>query len=290
MFNDDTQKPGSAPANLPIGDSEPMDILPADKDEAPLQPLPEVPMPSRANSDFSSGGVQFKDGKLGNGPSALDAGKLKPIPPATPSMRPVASVTVKPAMVSGSMLGGNPVEIHESFIVRYKILIIGVVGLIIVIPLVWAGISLYTRGNQLVETTAILKDDVVAPPSEDPATEPVLSVVTPVSETPIATSTIGNGDTSSSISEVVEQKPSENDATKDTDGDGLTNSEEITAGTDPAKADTDVDGLTDKEEINLWKTDPRNPDTDKDGFKDGAEVKNGYNPLGTGRLFGVPKK
>ena len=48
--------------------------------------------------------------------------------------------------------------------------------------------------------------------------------------------------------------------------------------------DTDKDTLSDYNEIYVYKTDPFNPDTDGDGFKDGAEVKNGYNPNGPGKL------
>jgi Tol biopolymer transport system component len=58
----------------------------------------------------------------------------------------------------------------------------------------------------------------------------------------------------------------------DSDGDGLTNSEEILLGTDPFLADTDGDGLTDGEEVRTYMTDPLNPDTDGDGLLDGEEV------------------
>lgn len=47
--------------------------------------------------------------------------------------------------------------------------------------------------------------------------------------------------------------------------------------------DSDGDGLTDSEEIN-YGTDPNNPDTDGDFYKDGDEVKNGYNPNDPGKL------
>lgn len=46
------------------------------------------------------------------------------------------------------------------------------------------------------------------------------------------------------------------DATKDSDGDGLTNAEE-----------------------KVYGTDPYNPDTDGDGYSDGVEVRSGYDPL-----------
>lgn len=48
--------------------------------------------------------------------------------------------------------------------------------------------------------------------------------------------------------------------------------------------DTDGDGLTDLEEINIYKTHYLFPDTDGDGYNDGDEVKNGFNPKGEGRL------
>jgi len=47
--------------------------------------------------------------------------------------------------------------------------------------------------------------------------------------------------------------------------------------------DTDGDGLTNDQEVD-YGTDPKNPDSDGDGFKDGEEVKNGYNPYGPGKL------
>ncbi|MFH1564566.1 MAG: hypothetical protein ABIC82_01825 [bacterium] len=49
------------------------------------------------------------------------------------------------------------------------------------------------------------------------------------------------------------------------------------------KTDDDQDGLTNQEEI-LYNTDPFNSDTDGDGYSDGDEVKNGYNPNGSGKL------
>ncbi|MEO5929910.1 MAG: OmpA family protein [Candidatus Kapaibacterium sp.] len=59
----------------------------------------------------------------------------------------------------------------------------------------------------------------------------------------------------------------------DTDGDGLTDFEEVrTYNTDPKKADTDADGLTDFDEIRKYNTKPLNPDTDNDGLKDGDEI------------------
>mgnify|MGYP000932873437 CR=1 FL=1 len=63
----------------------------------------------------------------------------------------------------------------------------------------------------------------------------------------------------------------------DPDGDGLSNLEEQTHGTDPLSADTDKDGLSDSDEI-LRGTDPCAADTDGDGLIDSAEVALGTNP------------
>jgi outer membrane protein OmpA-like peptidoglycan-associated protein len=60
----------------------------------------------------------------------------------------------------------------------------------------------------------------------------------------------------------------------DTDGDGLRDSYEIyTFHTDPTKWDTDGDGLSDGDEVRIYHTDPLNKDTDGDGLSDGDEVK-----------------
>lgn len=56
-----------------------------------------------------------------------------------------------------------------------------------------------------------------------------------------------------------------------TEGGGL---QMLVAGT----RDSDGDGLTDAEEINVYSTDPNDPDTDDGGVNDGAEVANGTDP------------
>jgi Bacterial TSP3 repeat len=71
----------------------------------------------------------------------------------------------------------------------------------------------------------------------------------------------------------------------DIDEDGLSNEEEEVLKTDPESSDTDRDGLSDREEVKIYHTDPLHEDTDGDSYLDGEEVKNGYNPLGSGKLF-----
>ena len=64
----------------------------------------------------------------------------------------------------------------------------------------------------------------------------------------------------------------------DTDGDGLTNEEELKLDLDPLDADMDTDGLTDGTEVDDYGTSPRAADTDADGVRDGEEVQVGSNP------------
>src|SRR5215203_4984305 len=66
----------------------------------------------------------------------------------------------------------------------------------------------------------------------------------------------------------------------DIDGDGLSDVDEATYGTDPLNRDYDADGLLDGEEVYVYGTDPAAFDTDGDGTGDGEEVLTyGTNPL-----------
>ena len=96
-------------------------------------------------------------------------------------------------------------------------------------------------------------------------------------------------------------------ANMDSDGDGLSDQQEIILGANPLRADSDDDGLTDYEEVNIYltsplnpdsdgdglsdyeeikiyKTDPLNSDSDNDGYSDKTEIDTGYNPNGPGKL------
>ena len=64
----------------------------------------------------------------------------------------------------------------------------------------------------------------------------------------------------------------------DSDGDGLSNHDEASAGTDPEVPDTDGDGVLDSDEVHMG-ADPLNADSDADGYPDGLEVEHGSNPL-----------
>ncbi len=69
------------------------------------------------------------------------------------------------------------------------------------------------------------------------------------------------------------------DHSVDADEDGLEDADEVfTWSTDPCEPDSDGDGLTDGEEVDLG-TEPNLPDTDGGRVDDGAELANGTDPL-----------
>lgn len=78
-----------------------------------------------------------------------------------------------------------------------------------------------------------------------------------------------------------------NDADDDSDGDGLSNREEIELGTGPRNADTDGDGLSDYDELSKYNTDPLKADSDGDTLNDGDELVIGLDPNNP-ETFGVP--
>ena len=66
----------------------------------------------------------------------------------------------------------------------------------------------------------------------------------------------------------------------DTDGDGLTDGDEVDDhGTNPRRSDTDGDGLGDNDELDVYGTNPLDTDSDDDFLRDGFEVAGGLDPL-----------
>lgn len=70
------------------------------------------------------------------------------------------------------------------------------------------------------------------------------------------------------------------DMNKDSDGDGIPDTDEVVLyGTNPSAVDSDGDGLNDYEELFYYKTNPVKFDTDGDSYNDGVEIMNNYSPL-----------
>lgn len=97
-----------------------------------------------------------------------------------------------------------------------------------------------------------------------------------------------DGDTLSDFEEIVYTKTSPTDkytnklsitdANDDSDGDKLTNKEELSYKTNPLLNDSDFDGINDYDEVKKYMTDPNNDDSDNDNIIDGDEIKLGLKP------------
>ncbi len=171
-------------------------------------------------------------------------------------------------------------EIEKVQVVKEPVL--GKIILIVLIGVLLAGIAI--GGFWLYDNFLINKDKVIIidETNEDMIVE-VEKQEEIIPDEIIVTTTSEDAITDMIIDEVLFGEP------VDSDKDGLDDVREIELGTDPLNPDTDGDGLIDGDEVIIWKTDPLNPDTDGDGYLDGLEVKSGYNPLGTGKLFSEEK-
>lgn len=252
------------------GDNNPSAVLSAvstDKKEpleVNVQPVPasapkvpEAPKgPPESTEAKSNAGVEdiFSD---------TDAGEAEPIKPA--AFQPKAGATPEEEL-SAKQPKGN--KLRKIIIPLVLIIILGAIGVggvygyKYVINLIGNKEIKENKQSDVIpltntEVNESEPEDIVEPAE---ATEPVQSSPSsPVSVTP----------------------------PQDTDGDGLSDQEEITLGTNINSVDTDNDGLFDREEVYVYKTDPTNEDTDGDGFLDGAEVQDGYNPNGSGKLYEI---
>lgn len=161
---------------------------------------------------------------------------------------------------------------------------------VVLIGLVSAAVYFALRFVANAKSTVTTTTTTPAVQTQTTTTSPAPSVTTPATDTAqqiqdifaAPSTTIPVVDTPATP--VVTTPP----ATLDTDGDGLTDVEESQLGTDPSKPDTDGDGLNDREEVRVYGTDPLNQDTDGDTYLDGVEVKNGFSPIGPGKLFQAP--
>lgn len=233
-------------------------------------------------------------------PSYAKATEDKASPATNANFNPAPSARPTFSPNSGTPLGANPglanpltptaMPGHGSF----KYLIIGIVTLLVVLGGAYATYEFILKPQfQTMETPAV--SPVVAEPQITPEPVATDTQVEPTTTETTATSSLTQTD-STNVG-VATMTPDANlqtgvttstvpNAILDTDGDGLTDADEINIyHTNSNKVDTDDDGLNDREEVKIYKTDPNNPDTDGDNYKDGAEVKGGYNPNGQGRLL-----
>jgi hypothetical protein len=213
--------------------------------------------------------------------SAVDVGKLQPKMPTPPT----------PIIPSAPMMQGQSVmntmnepkmEVMPKEVSRMnKIKGPTFAKNMMVMLIVLVGIGILGGGSWLVyvffvKQPEIPVEETYTPPVEETTnttevpTEPVIGEVVPETTIEMLDST---------TSEVIV-----ND-TLDTDGDNLADSMETLLGTNTNNIDSDNDGLSDGDEVNIWKSNPMNPDTDGDTYLDGAEVKNGYSPIGPGKIF-----
>ena len=121
-------------------------------------------------------------------------------------------------------------------------------------------------------------EESTAPPLPTPPPALVVAtVIPPAVETPaVAPAPEPAVEAPTPVPAPLESAPAE----VDTDGDGLTDTEETALGTDPLNRDYDGDDILDGEEVLIYGTDPLNNDSDGDGLLDGDEVYQfGTNPL-----------
>lgn len=248
-------------------------------DDQNNSPIPPVNLPTEPEDMFSDVEKTSATGEVSEIPDALSNGLLKkklPTAATPPSLLPVndEGMTGNYKM-SGPILG--------------KIIL----GLVIVLLL--GGLTygswwfFYGRKVNVVEVkntidkTQVDNQVKTSQPTEN--TQPTTSLPSQMNNDQIL---FGQGVDldKDGLDDVREKEIGTNPQLADTDSDGLSDGDEVTIyKSNPLKSDTDADGLSDGDEVLIWKTNILNPDTDGDTYPDGTEVKNGYSPLGPGKLF-----
>lgn len=251
MFEDQNQNP-SAPKNLPT--------LPTGQAGEPVDMF--------AGVDKGGGGETTPAPAI---PDALSAGLLKKKPEVTAMPAGVESVGQPMSLENYRMKG--PI-LGKILIFLFVVLLLGVGAFI-------GWWFLYGKNNYAKPTTTAPESSVPAPAAGTGAS------VAPVSPGASQNGALGTGTPTDIPAKINNDQILFGEAV-DTDKDGLDDVREKEIGTDHLASDTDNDGLNDGDEVIIWKTNPLNPDSDGDSYPDGTEVKNGYNPLGPGKLFNLP--
>jgi len=258
-----------APANLPITDRGPEDILESFEPESAQDNFlekPTVKVPQPKPNSFAL------EQNLNNPAAPVEPAKINNQLAENFSPNIVSRQTGSAQIFQNSRLSG--------FFGR-KILVI-FLSLFILALIVVAVILLYkifVQPKQSAETTA-----ETAQTAEQTTPEQTQEPVVPEQTAPEAPAP-PQPPTSAEEPKIEEEPSTEpRPVILDTDQDGLADEEELALGTNPRVVDTDFDGLTDWEEVKVYHTDPALKDSDGDGYFDGQEVKSGYNPLGQGKL------
>ena len=211
-------------------------------------------------------------------------GVLRPAPPKPAVFQPRTSPqSSSPAAINSpapAVGGASDLEPPISQFNFKKLLVLG--GLVLVLAAIFGG---GYWGYKKYTSTDSGEINPIPAPEEKKEIDQGAAVVPPI-ENPVPAEAIANP-------EPVDPEENNNPATgtpavvipKDSDDDGLSDEEEAGLGTNPNAPDSDNDVLFDREEVKVYGTDPLKADTDGDGYSDGVEVKGGFNPLGTGKLF-----
>ncbi len=272
MFDDQNQNP-NAPKNLP---AEPVDMFAG------------VETPTQGRGSDRSVGENIEP--PASAPDALSAGLLRPAPLSGAGKKDeVKSMPNLPATNQGVTLQNYKMSTPILGKILFFLLIVLLLG-----GLGYGGWWLfYASKNQPVKLPVVPANQTGQ--NQTPQNSNVANTISTSTNIPAQQNNdqilFGQAVDSDKdgLDDVREKQIGTDPHNPDTDGDGLSDGDEVIVyKTNPLNPDTDGDGLSDGDEVLIWHTNPLNPDTDGDGYPDGTEVKNGYNPLGPGKLFSSP--
>ncbi|MDD4477400.1 MAG: hypothetical protein PHY40_04630 [Patescibacteria group bacterium] len=238
------------------------DDFPNNKNIEPPSNLPSEP----AGPEDMFANVDSADSDVKPVPNALDAGVLKKKEPSLSPMSPSGL---------GETLPMYPMRASVLGKVFAPILILSIVG-----GVGYGAWSLFLKKETV-------SQEKTQPAAVAPAAETQTTVEQSQPENVVSEEIQSSAAIEEAVSEMTNDQILFGEAV-DTDKDGLDDIREVALGADVNNPDSDKDGLTDGDEALIWKTDPLNPDSDGDTYEDGKEVRNGYDPLGPGKLFNVP--
>jgi hypothetical protein len=156
--------------------------------------------------------------------------------------------------------------------------------------LVTAGVATAADGSEIpAGATRVIVGETTLTNAGDAPAVVLAAILGPLIDDSATSTTSAQGDEEPTPTTATTAAPSTtNDPTLDTDGDGLTDIEEIgTYGTNPDTYDTDGDTVSDYLEAKNGYSDAFNPDTDGDGYND-SERFDGFDPRDPTSYPGAP--